>query len=1452
MKPRLPLRVYLLVSVLFCFGLVAFATMNQDPLQAKYQEVHDLVFGVENKLALFPGPDERTGGLFAKDVDGEAIIVPLYNNQSYDQALNQVRSLKEMIEKEMVRRNSLPVGSSKFQTLLEIISKYTEFQKGFHFNYLSNLHENQAALGAFRVDELNLKLNSRVGYRLYIQGELLQKYNIRHLNSEQDPDAVELFLPVYERASLEVKALARAKTKIEYQKLIHFSHLRDSLVNRWALSRITHGGIPEGVSLPPRAYDTFAGDQADRPMNFQFSRDLGVEDRYETRIQKPLQKLQEALSEMPLASEEEFRKLVIDFYGSFSQFNGYQINPDSVISNLYDHGERGLSDVAGQLIKQSNFPQDDLSPAAIARRIAYSAFLVRKAGILETLLQRLNSDLSVFLGYVNPDENGFISEEALLSAPKYLQIPKNDLVRAEKVVDTFLGKVEEDWRKRMAEKIETLYLKQHGILEEESGVAHERLGAFFNNTMKTAAKSFFHFGQGKRYEELKKKLDAVTSDVAGSLDSTRVPLDLQCTASPSFAMAVMSSCITKLKSDLYLAGLDAGADAGMEWTIPWTVHQIYGLFSAKLGFLKDHEPEKWKLVEAYSQDPVLTYFFGKLGELQQEATVVRKMEYQQKKLEFSEKLATLILKYPEIRIHETEEYLEMQRLQEKIDSVGIESHESVLTAEMYEEAAIYALRKRNHELNTPPPPAAGLEEEPPAKKFEIVNDDSPEFPKPRLLTFTQKADTDQTQVAQRRELQKQMEAQYQNRRDAAGGIALLFSLLGFSVDFISEHCAKIPPFAMDLIRTRGDRFEARFPKPDANTIRGLGGMFPNTIREERGSALSEMARSAYSQKVLSEIAIQGIYAVAPFLRIREGDDEKAPTGLERIYEIYSKSAVWNESNAHTTFESLVQTAIRNDKGKVEDAIIANPMLPKQDEHFKRTFRSQIGQRSIFLASLFGEKRDRVSRWEEDLKLETRTQAEVWNDRFCLAAEVLFYISMVILAVQIAGPVLLAFAGFGVPAAGSAGLVGSLIFGILKGSNFFVQLFFLGTIATNGNVAFFVLPAQLKYEREIANSTVGLSGNSARILLPSERVSQEQLIQMGEQIQQSKLMTGFGAALQAAFLPFQVKNFLRWSGASGKTALKKLGASRPDVVKSMEQYSLKDLVNRHGYAKGGRMYFERYRSAMAENKVVSSVNGGAMVTDAQILLAESMSKKLPDSAVLLSIFDRRIAAISEEVAALNEKAIRYFSITQGGKAKNMEEAIRIFFGKELGKINFLMQKPSFRIGIERSFFNSVMRGEVPEIAEGTGKHLLKSFLLKTQADNLVQESLYLQRLSAEIRSLEASAGDALNTQVIFLDMSRIPNFGTLDNLLAWGSSLPEYEASELANLLREAKEISNNFKVVVDDINRLTPRELEIYWAMQGKVDVIVNENLTLSKGTGQPGVGDSEVLIVPGSSILPQ
>jgi hypothetical protein len=332
---------------------------------------------------------------------------------------------------------------------------------------------------------------------------------------------------------------------------------------------------------------------------------------------------------------------------------------------------------------------------------------------------------------------------------------------------------------------------------------------------------------------------------------------------------------------------------------------------------------------------------------------------------------------------------------------------------------------------------------------------------------------------------------------------------------------------------------------------------------------------------------------------------------------------------------------------------------------------------------------------------------------------------------------------------------------------------------------------------------------------------------------------------------QVKGFLRWSGASGRAALSRLGATSPEVAQAIQPISLNSLVKEHGVAKGGRMYLERYRAALVANKAISSVNGGAVIADVEHMLTNSLHARLPDSASLTPLLQARIVSIGEEVLRLRERAMRYFNIVQGGKPQTMEEAVRVFVGKELGHIKFRLQDPMVRIGIEESFYRAVLQGQIPEVAAGSEKHLITVFLHLHEMESLMGEAVFLQSQVQRIQALEAAAGASVDTGVIFAEFSRLQNFRALEHLLEWGARRSELQASGFGRVLEDAHKATRDFRVLVDDISKLTPREQHIYKAMQGNVHVVVTQDLTLQLGAFDPAaVEKTDFLLLPGSEVL--
>ena len=1425
----------------------SFAGGKTDPLNVKLEAVSKELFGTPDAWMVSGSGKGRVTGLFSPSAStGEVPTVALERNAAYEHALISIQELKTLIEEESEKRAPLDYSSEKYQTLVEVSAKYVEIQKALYLNFIGNIHERGLSPRSFDIDSLTLKVDAGVGGQLMLMTELQKKYSVRHLPGDTELSKVELFLPPYERMQIEIAGLSKVKSKVEYQKLIHLMHLRDSLVNRWSIMRLfssPHG--TEGAAFPPRHYAAFAEDVISKPSDFLFSKDLGVEDRYQVAIVDSLDGLIEVLQDQPLGGPAEYRKLVRDFYAAFNELKGLQIDAEAVVANLYHVEETALLHSAKQIVLESNFPEDDLGTTRIAERISLNAFRVRKAALLTTLLKRIKTDLATVRGYLEPDENGMVDAAAVDHAQDYIKLASPELKRAEKALDPYFNSISAKWRQKSQALIAGYYAK--ALPGGEATAARSRYAEFFNRMLESSLDGVSGVKQIRAYEQVKAKLDRVSSSTAESLRQSSVPLSERCTA----AGMGMMVCETWINSDLYLSRLDAAADLGMARMNPWTPAQISFLFSKKIETIEKHDGDAWKLIEAAVKDEGqmkrVANFLEALNQKHQEAISKRQEEYSRKLQDLSVSLARDLTRNPDLDLKSSQTYGKIRELQQRIQDVGQTPEESVLTEQMYQAAASQVFSSYLTQLSYVPPTPK------PEKPAPAPKDPRREF----LRIETPVAVRDATYV--KPPVNPLLTVGYPSKSQRAKKMAelgKLFSLLGFGDELFNQY--KNAPALVDASRKPVPfvNVQPLIRKPDAGESSKIGYAIRAGQRSGKVSALSEIARSGAGQKLLAEAVMADVYTRNPFLRIQAGEDENSPTGLERLAGAYNLKSGWNREAAGKVFTSLLQTAITNDRNKVEEAVYANPTLPVQDANFKKIFRAQAHNRSLFISSQSGAKAGNLEHWDEQLKKETRTTAEKWSDGLSRVASYVFLASMIFLLWEFL-PLLIPAVGAVIPSASAffasfsvLGMSGSVIAGFLSGSNLLVQLFFLATVVAQGQVAFFTLPAQLQYQKELANSTVGLTGKTQRILAPSERVSRENIQKLQEEIHSAKLVTGVMAVVQVAFLPLQVKQLARGFGVSGKVALSRFGEASPGLVQSMKPYSLSELIAKHGYAKGSRMYFQRYTTAILENKPVPAVNGGAVVGQAQELLVNSLGTHLSNSSELASLFEARLNFLKEKVLSLREQSRRYFGVTQRVKTKDLDQAVKMFFGKELATLGFHMSHPEVKIAIRAKVAQAMEEGMFSEIEYGSEKYLLKSFLLRIKAEKFMHEAIFLKRSLDQLRSLELMAGGPVGTREVLSEFTRLDQFDTLDGLLRWASRNPEYQGTPFAEALDRARRATKDFKIIVDDINRLTPRERAAYQAMQGEADVIVNDDLTLKLGTGEKAdPSQDEMLLLPGLSL---
>jgi hypothetical protein len=1411
-------------ALVLLLGLIAYAESKKDPLLVRLQQVSIEFLGARS----FPFSSNSTPGLFWPDIHrDETATVPIQGHEGYQTAISHLKELKALIEEESGKRSKLSLGGEKYQNLVAAAAGYVELQKAIYLNFAANVHELGASPKAVNIDELNLKVDVNVGGQLLIATEHQKKYSIRHLPEDRALSKVELFIPPYERLQLEVAALSRVKTKAEYQKMIHLMHLRDSLVNRWAISRVSQSVLQEARVNPPSLYASFADDLTGKPSQFRFFKDLGVEDLYQERILSQLEGLSEKIKDSPLGSPTEYRRLVSRFYQSFAELDGVLRDDfyEDLVASIYHVEESTLAGRASQVILESSFPQDDLSPAEIARRLATIAFAGRKSSVITSLLRHVRIDLAAVRELIEANEEGVISEGDQARAEQYTRLPAEDLKRADRVLDDFFISIETAWKEKFAQKIIAHYAKSlpNGVEQERK----ERYREFFNRTLEDAVDGVLGQKQVQAYQTIQRKLLDVPSSTVSSLDSG-IPKARRCISNE---YGGPSHCTHQVAADDYLWRLDAEADLGLKWVVPWTPGQVTDIFSKKIENMKASDPASWKKIQSAVDDKILmkqvSLFFGELERRHQAAIQEKQKSLSMAIMAQDKLLAARLRKSPTLDRKATPEYRKILALQERMEAVGVAPDESVLSESMYQDAAhkVFSSYLKSISPKAPDPNPASSEERVVSTRFH--------FPDPYQYRSPRDGTSLVAPVSPSPEI-----PQLDGRVMRAVELGKLFSLLGFGWEFFSRYSdtrhwdGRVGVLAQTV---KFEVMESLLPKPSALDAGRLGGVVRSAPRKPKAAAISEISRTAAAQKFLGESIMATAYTRVPFLRIQEGESEQAPTGLERLAGAYlTATHKWNRDQAHAIFQSLLATALRNDQGKVEDAVRVNPILPG-DETWRRIFRLQAHNRALFIATADQAKR-RLEVWEKELKSELRTTVEKWNDRMSIAASVLFLGTLGFLFFEFL---------VWIPALGLSSIAGTLIGGILGGSNLLVQGFFVTLLMAQGQVAFFTLPAHLRYQKEVANSTVGQTSPGDRVL-PSERVSRENIQALQDEVRITQVVTGVFAVVQGAFLPMQIKQLSRGFGHTGKVALSRLGRANPGLAESMKAYSLLELVENFGYAKGSKIYFERFAAALAMNKAVSSVNGGATLVQAQKLLAESLAATIRSPAELAALLEHRLAFLNSRILTLHRQADKYFAVTQGAQMKDLLETVRLHFGAELSTLGFKLNSPQVRIYIRSRIAQAIEAGSFSEIESGTEKYLLKAFLLRLKAEKLAFEAIELGRALQRSKEI-LGRGVATGTHEVFAEMVGLQNLVQLDDLLKWAARHPEYQNSPFGELLKQARQSSKDYKVIADDILRLSKKEQATYEAMKGKADVIVEDDLTLRLGEGQTvDPASDEFFIQPG------
>ncbi|NDD93384.1 hypothetical protein EBZ37_15045, partial [bacterium] len=278
------------------------------------------------------------------------------------------------------------------------------------------------------------------------------------------------------------------------------------------------------------------------------------------------------------------------------------------------------------------------------------------------------------------------------------------------------------------------------------------------------------------------------------------------------------------------------------------------MFSKKLEIIEKYDSETWAklkpLVENESQMTWIAKFFEELNKKHQDAADQKRKELAAQAQKISKKLAKELAANPMLDIKKTDKYREIAKIQEKIQNVGFTPDQSVLDEGMYQAAALKVFGEYIDHTSV----HVQIERPAPAPKKPSPSDDL------RIKTYV--AERDATYVKPPViPTQSQMDQVYMDRGNRVAELGKLFSLLGFGEELFSKLRAN--PKLAGCGSFQFSTIESLYPKPDSGIRAKLNSAVKETARINKVSALSEISRTAQSQKLLAEIVMADVYSRTP-------------------------------------------------------------------------------------------------------------------------------------------------------------------------------------------------------------------------------------------------------------------------------------------------------------------------------------------------------------------------------------------------------------------------------------------------------------------------------------------------------------------------------------------------------------------------------------------------------------
>ncbi len=1199
-------------------------------------------------------------------------------------------------------------------------------------------------------DFLNLKIDPQAAQDLYTDSKINKQFNLRNIKDENTGkyDRVEVFLNSYEKQMAEYEAISDPNSKEEYLKLIQFSGVIEAMTNRWAMRRMVGANIKNNVpmSLSDAQINSCAPDLVSFRLkskgnlnDIEAYESLWQGDRHTDLIKLGSIAAAEVTLKNPLLSDLDYAELYRKYISDFSYYKkdileNYEGNINVILSDFAEGfspkirqiestkwskspsgEEKPEESVAVEVFYLSNYPSDDLSITAVAKRYADKVFQTRKLYLIGAIYQTAHESKS----------------EDKLVFPETDDV--SSLHRAGQIVDEFLKERELKWKNSLALNIEKALRSKLGMdirtqngnpsgtgyLSNQNQSRYDAYIADLKPVAEIGVRGILNRDEAiKAQKKLKEKLNSLytTPTVLGA--SQYAVAD---TGSNKTSYYKFPKLIDRKNPNEYLGYApfrQMAKESGISNIIlPENPNQLAIFFRKKIEDVLSYDNKDTKYLEPVITEKIANNTIVMLGMDKLFAAFATAMPKLSDKATHEEKVAALesiliptaktayqeflkglseppVFVSPERAAREMRKQYDFQKVVKDFKTT-----EQIKNEEAYKAVHGYYRPGRNRALD---------------KK-------GGEF-----YLETEKERTEAKKLY--REALAMIGIAEEVTQSFPGEVAI--------AGFHTKDTPHGPSQVVSWVTTE------------------------HLIHQKLGRVrlIERIVSSVSDQMAMGKVLIQDSISRKPILTLQsswkwKNGEEKEPILLEKLAKIYSAKNRWgNESEYHSLLNKTFMSAVQNDQGKVETFCQADIKNYRRDDSFRMLFSSLTGVRGMLSTE------DKLKGWDESIRKESRMWDQAILEDYINPNQTYIMIAIgLVVAAQIAFMIGTGGAGAATTPAAAAeisslvGLAGTsatatsttiatqlalktvgkgiakFVFLQMTGNLGFASLVFTFQAVVMLNAYCFNLPPQMGFTYQLMNSriqkmeTKRFAGVSA-----SDRA---RMVELRSELNGNQLT----AIISFAVEPVQ---FLLWTRP---VALGTLGYKGEKILSKISKHSSAEEISKVAVKKNGDL-FDRMAKAAFTFERVGVVKGTREAKDAIFgMLKKNLADEYLKDPVTLKKF---YLQLKDQIDRELQSVIR-------GEAKMSKVAVEELDSVSLTVDDIIIREKARVMAGEESAFTVIYKKDYGKDLEKAAKKLEKSekaaaakiIARRARRETLLQERAALEKYIENIDQVVPESGES---------------------------------------------------------------------------------------------------------------